>query len=73
MARADANRFWFALEGSLFITHNSKLGNAEHAVANFLASAPLVLGAKLGPIVWPLPSISASTPSSPSDSAAAAE
>ena len=47
--------FRLALKGSRFITHNLKLGNAEQALANFLASGPLALDGKLGPIVWQLP------------------
>jgi uncharacterized protein YecE (DUF72 family) len=48
-------RFLFALKGGNFITHSKKLRGVETALANFFASGPLVLGAKLGPIVWQLP------------------
>jgi uncharacterized protein YecE (DUF72 family) len=48
-------RFLFALKGGNFITHAKKLRGVETALANYFASGPLVLGAKLGPIVWQLP------------------
>jgi uncharacterized protein YecE (DUF72 family) len=48
-------RFLFALKGGNFITHSKKLRGVETALANYFASGPLVLGAKLGPIVWQLP------------------
>lgn len=44
----------FALKGSRFITHNKKLRDAQTPLANYFASGPLVLGDKLGPIVWQL-------------------
>lgn len=44
----------FALKGSRFITHNKKLHDARIPLANYFASGPLVLGDKLGPIVWQL-------------------
>ena len=47
--------FVFALKGSRFITHAKKLRDVETPLANFFASGPLVLGRKLGPIVWQLP------------------
>jgi uncharacterized protein YecE (DUF72 family) len=47
--------FRFAVKGSRFITHNKKLGSVRTALANFLASGVLRLGAKLGPILWQLP------------------
>lgn len=46
--------FLFALKGSRFITHNKKLKYVETPLANFLASGPLALNEKLGPIVWQL-------------------
>jgi uncharacterized protein YecE (DUF72 family) len=42
----------FALKGSKFITHQKKLLNARVPLANFFASGPLVLGRRLGPILW---------------------
>ena len=47
--------FVFAVKGSRFITHMLKLGDVDVALANFFASGPLALGAKLGPILWQLP------------------
>ncbi len=47
--------FKLAVKGSRFITHNKKLGDAETALANFFASGILLLGEKLGPILWQLP------------------
>jgi uncharacterized protein YecE (DUF72 family) len=44
-----------AVKGSRFITHNKKLSDTGPALANFLASGILALGAKLGPILWQLP------------------
>ena len=46
--------FLFALKGSRFITHNRKLRDAATPLANFLASGPLLLREKLGPILWQL-------------------
>jgi len=53
--RVTPRHFRFALKGSRFITHTKKLRDVESALANFLASGPLVLGGKLGPILWQLP------------------
>ncbi len=50
--------FVFALKGGRFITHMKRLVDVEAAVANFLASGPLALGAKLGPVLWQLPATS---------------
>ena len=47
--------FEFAVKGSRFITHMLKLGDVDVALANFFASGPLALGAKLGPVLWQLP------------------
>lgn len=47
--------FLFAVKGSRFITHMKKLRDAETPLANFLASGVLLLGDKLGPILWQLP------------------
>src|SRR5688572_24071905 len=60
----DSDRAWsaatpagfkLAVKGSRFITHNKKLGDVETALANFFASGLLLLGEKLGPILWQLP------------------
>lgn len=47
--------FMFPVKGPQYVTHILKLRDARAAVANFLASGPLALGAKLGPFVWQLP------------------
>lgn len=48
--------FVVSVKGSRFITHNKRLNEVEGALANFLASGPLALDDKLGPILWQLPS-----------------
>ncbi|MEJ2871283.1 DUF72 domain-containing protein [Actinomycetospora sp. OC33-EN08] len=47
--------FRFAVKGSRYITHMKKLRGVEEALGRFLASGPLALGEKLGPILWQLP------------------
>ncbi|MBR0644653.1 DUF72 domain-containing protein [Plastoroseomonas hellenica] len=47
--------FVFAIKGSRYITHMRKLRDVETPLANFLASGPLRLGPKLGPILWQFP------------------
>lgn len=47
--------FCFAVKGGRFITHLKRLRDVDTAVANFLASGVLCLGAKLGPVLWQLP------------------
>jgi uncharacterized protein YecE (DUF72 family) len=47
--------FVFSIKGSRYITHMLRLRNIEGALANFFAQGVLVLGAKLGPILWQLP------------------
>lgn len=47
--------FVFAIKGSRYITHMLKLREIETPLANFLASGPLRLGPKLGPILWQFP------------------
>ncbi|MDQ3152058.1 MAG: DUF72 domain-containing protein [Actinomycetota bacterium] len=49
--------FVFAVKGGRFITHLKKLRGVETALANFLASGPLALGPKLGPLLWQLPPV----------------
>jgi uncharacterized protein YecE (DUF72 family) len=46
--------FEYAIKGSRFITHNKKISGVDDALANFLASGPLALGDKLGPVLWQL-------------------
>ena len=52
---ATPDRFVFAVKGGRYITHMKKLRDAETGLANFFASGPLALGAKLGPFLWQLP------------------
>lgn len=47
--------FVFSIKGPQLITHIKRLKDIEAPLANFLASGPLGLGAKLGPFVWQLP------------------
>lgn len=47
--------FVFALKGSRYITHRRRLRDIETPLANFMASGPLRLGPKLGPILWQFP------------------
>jgi uncharacterized protein YecE (DUF72 family) len=47
--------FVFAIKGSRYITHMRRLREIETPLANFLASGPLRLGPKLGPILWQFP------------------
>lgn len=54
-AERTPDDFVFAVKGGRFITHMKKLADVETPLANFFASGPLALGAKLGPILWQLP------------------
>lgn len=45
----------FAVKGTRFITHLKRLRDVQVPLANFLASGPLALGDKLGPLLWQLP------------------
>ncbi|MGF9691323.1 DUF72 domain-containing protein [Rhizobium sp. 0TCS1.26] len=47
--------FEFAVKGPKFITHMKGLRDVEVPLANFLASGPLRLGRKLGPMLWQFP------------------
>lgn len=47
--------FVFSIKGPQLVTHIKRLKNCEIELANFFASGPLALGAKLGPFVWQLP------------------
>jgi len=51
-AAATPDDFVFSVKGSRFITHMLRLRNVEQALANFFASGLLLLGPKLGPILW---------------------
>lgn len=47
--------FVFSVKGGQFITHVRRLENVASPLANFLAQGLLLLGRKLGPILWQLP------------------
>lgn len=47
--------FVFAVKGPRYITHTLRLRDTQDALANFLASGVLLLGRKLGPLLWQLP------------------
>lgn len=47
--------FVFAVKGPRYITHIRRLREVEVPLANFLASGVLLLGTKLGPILWQFP------------------
>ncbi|WP_448005751.1 DUF72 domain-containing protein [Agromyces bauzanensis] len=47
--------FVFAVKGPRFITHIKRLGDVDAPLANFFASGLLVLGDRLGPVLWQLP------------------
>ncbi|WP_162940307.1 DUF72 domain-containing protein [Gryllotalpicola protaetiae] len=52
---AVPEHFVFAVKAHGAITHERRLRGAEHEVAAFLASGPLLLREKLGPFLWQLP------------------
>lgn len=52
---ATPDGFVFAVKGGRFITHLKRLRDVDTPLANFFASGLLLLGAKLGPILWQLP------------------
>jgi uncharacterized protein YecE (DUF72 family) len=54
-AEQTPDDFVFSLKGPRFITHLKKLTDVQVPLANFFASGPLALGAKLGPVLWQLP------------------
>jgi len=47
--------FVFSVKATRFITHILRLKDCEEPLANFFASGLLILGPKLGPILWQLP------------------
>lgn len=47
--------FVFAVKGPRYITHMLRLRGIETALANFFASGVLLLGPKLGPMLWQFP------------------
>jgi len=54
-AAATPDDFIFALKGSKYISHNRKLTDVRIPLANFFGSGVLLLGKKLGPILWQFP------------------
>lgn len=52
---ATPGGFVFSVKGPRYITHTRRLRDVEEALANFLASGVLELGAKLGPVLWQFP------------------
>lgn len=54
-AREAPAGFVFAVKGGRFVTHMKKLNEVRVPVANFFASGVLLLGEKLGPILWQFP------------------
>jgi uncharacterized protein YecE (DUF72 family) len=49
------HNFVFAVKAPRYITHVGRLRDAATPLANFIASGPLRLGQKLGPILWQFP------------------
>jgi uncharacterized protein YecE (DUF72 family) len=47
--------FVFSLKGSRYITHMLKLREAKVPLANYFASGMLLLGEKMGPVLWQFP------------------
>lgn len=47
--------FLFAVKGSMYLTHRKRLREIHQPLANFFVSGVLLLGRKLGPILWQLP------------------
>lgn len=47
--------FLFSVKGGRYITHMRRLRDVRVPVANFFASGVLLLGEKLGPILWQFP------------------
>ena len=44
--------FVFAVKGGMYLTHRRRLKDIRQPLANFFASGVLLLGQKLGPILW---------------------
>jgi len=47
--------FVFAVKGPKYLTHMKKLTDIRQPLANFFASGVLLLGKKLGPVLWQFP------------------
>jgi uncharacterized protein YecE (DUF72 family) len=54
-AAATPADFQFAVKGPRYITHMLKLNDVQTPLANFFASGVLLLGEKLGPLLWQFP------------------
>jgi len=54
-AQQTPEDFVFTVKAPRFITHIKRLKDSKTPLANFLASGPLALGPKLGPILWQFP------------------
>ncbi|ODT78165.1 MAG: hypothetical protein ABS76_24425 [Pelagibacterium sp. SCN 64-44] len=54
-AAAAPEDFRFAVKGPRYLTHMLRLKQIEVPLANFLASGPLALGDRLGPMLWQFP------------------
>lgn len=54
-AAAAPEGFQFSVKGPQLVTHIKRLRNCAEPLANFFASGPLAMGARLGPFVWQLP------------------
>jgi uncharacterized protein YecE (DUF72 family) len=52
---ATPKRFLFAVKCPRFISHIKRLREIEAPLANFFASGVLLLGTKLGPLLWQFP------------------
>jgi uncharacterized protein YecE (DUF72 family) len=55
MVEETPDDFVIAVKGGRFITHLKRLVDVDTGLANFLASGVLLLGRRLGPILWQLP------------------
>ena len=47
--------FVFSVKGGMYLTHRKRLIDIRQPLANFFASGILLLGKKLGPVLWQLP------------------
>ncbi|MBD8067246.1 DUF72 domain-containing protein [Devosia sp. PTR5] len=54
-AAAVPDNFVFAVKGPRYLTHMLRLKEPQAPLANFLASGPLALGDRLGPLLWQFP------------------
>ncbi|MDR6711527.1 uncharacterized protein YecE (DUF72 family) [Pseudomonas hunanensis] len=54
-AEQTPDDFVFSIKGPRYISHVRRLKDIDEPLANFFASGPLLLGDKLGPILWQFP------------------